>query len=125
MGCCTCMPAVFIGGPVPNNGTSGILAGIICCGEGLPMPPELAFDVTSELGGTIGIIALGNALLVIDGVLDCTAAGIAGGGGIVPTTGDDIIAGTIGITFGVGGRVVVGLAPIVAGLLVSGPFLAV
>ena len=47
------MLAVFIGGPVPNNGTSGMLAGIICCGEGLPIPPELAFDVTSELGGTM------------------------------------------------------------------------
>lgn len=119
------MLVVFIGGPVPNSGTSGILADIICCGEGLPIPPELAFDVTSELGGTIGTIALGNALLAIDGVFDCRVAGIAGGGGIVPTTGDDIIAGTIGITFGVGGRVVVVLAPIVAGLIVSGLFLEV
>ena len=119
------MPAEFIGGPVPNNGTSGILAGIICCGEGLPMSPELAFDVTSELGGTIGTIALGNALLAIVGVFDCRVAGIAGGGGIVPTTGDDIIAGTIGITLGVGGSVVVVLAPIVAGLAISGLFLPV
>ena len=89
------------------------------------MPPELASDAASELGGTEGTKgALGNALLTIDGVFACRVAGMAGGGGIVPTTGDDIIEGTIGITCGVGGREVVGLPPIVAGLLVSWPFLS-
>ena len=42
----------------------------------------------------------------------CGVAGIAaetGGGGIVPTMGDDIIGGTMGITD------VVGIAPMVAG----------
>ena len=48
-------------------------------------------------------------------------AGTAGGGGIVPTTGDDIIGGTIGITLGVGGgKAVVVLAPIMAGLVICG-----
>ena len=83
------------------------------------MPPELAFDATSELDCTVETIPLGNALLGIEGVFDCSAAGIAGGGGIVPTTGDDIIGGTIGITLGVGGRAVVVFAPIAAGLVVS------
>ena len=105
-------------GPVPNSGTSGILAGIICCGEGLPMPPELALDATSLLGGGVGIVALGIKLLTLGGVLDCNVAGIAGGGGIVPTTGEDIIGGTMGITFGVGGWLVVGLAPIAVGLVI-------
>ena len=96
-----------------------MLAGIICCGDGLTIPPELAFDATSEFGGGVGTMALGSALLATDGVLDCTVDGITGGGGIVPTTGDDIIGGTIGITLGVGGKVVVVLAPIIVGFVAS------
>ena len=54
------------------------------------------------------------------GIVDCMVdAGTAGGGGIVPTKGDDIIGGTIGIRLGVGGgKVVVVLAPIIAGLVI-------
>ena len=82
------------------------------------MPPELAFDVTSDVGED-GTPALDMTLLISVGVFDCTVAGTAGGGGIVPTTGDDIIGGTMGITLGVGGRAVVVLAPIAAGLVIS------
>jgi len=58
-------------------------------------------NVDNDVGGG-GMIGLGA----------CGVAGIAaetGGGGIVPTMGDDIIGGTIGITD------VVGIAPMVAG----------
>ena len=82
------------------------------------MPPELALEATSLLGGGVGIVALGIKLLTLGGVLDCNVAGIAGGGGIVPTTGEDIIGGTMGITFGVGGWLVVVLAPIAVGLVI-------
>ena len=95
-----------------------MLAGIICCGEGLPIPPELAVDVTSDAGEE-ETPALCRTLLTIVGVLDCTVAGTAGGGGMVPTTGDDIMGGTMGITLGVGGRAVVVFAPIDAGLVIS------
>ena len=56
------------------------------------------------------ITPLLNTIHYLDG------ARTAGGGGMVPTTGDDIIGGTIGITFT--GAVVV-FAPIMAGLLSS------
>ena len=58
-------------------------------------------NVDNDVGGG-GMIGLGA----------CGVAGIAaetGGGGIVPTMGDDIIGGTMGITD------VVGIAPMVAG----------
>ena len=53
---------------------------------------ELTIDV--DEGGIIGL-----------GILGIADTEFTGGGGIVPTTGDDIIGGTIGITE------VVGLAP--------------
>ena len=49
-------------------------------------------------GGMIGLGACGEGI-----------AAVTGGGGIVPTMGDDIIGGTMGITD------VVGIAPMVAG----------
>ena len=116
--CCWTGAGKVVGGPVPKRGTSGILAGIICWGEGLPIPPELAFDMTSDVGEE-ETPALGVTLLAAEDIFDCTFAGTAGGGGIVPTTGDDIMGGTMGITFGVGGGAVVVFAPIAAGLAIS------
>ena len=65
---------------------------------------------------------MGAVLLLVDaiGIVDCIVdAGTAGGGGIVPTNGDDIIGGTIGIILGaLGGTAVVVLAPIIAGFVI-------
>lgn len=100
---------------VPKIGTWGVTEE---AGVGVA---ELAVEVTSLGGGVLGgketgLLLSGATPPVSDGC-EGIGVGTAGGGGIVPTTGDDITAGgTMGTT--AGGTVVV--APISVGLLVCG-----
>ena len=104
------------GDDVPKIGTWGVTEG---AGVGVA---ELAVEVTSLGGGVLGGTESG---LLLSGTetappppsegCEGIGAGTAGGGGMVPTTGDDMTAGgTMGTT--VGGTVVV--APISVGFLV-------